>query len=358
MKITKTNYEEYALDYIEGTLSKQDSRDFERFLDAYPEIAAQILDVREDMPVLLPDFGVRYEGKSTLKRKASIRSWAVWAGSVAAALVVAIGGVNLYETEGGNGILPAAGESLLSESLKVSVPENRPEPADENQKDNDEILDQVSLEPTLVADAQVLPTPKVVKPPVEKTVKADVEPKRSLLRENTFGEEEVRSAMLKSAAAAEKTEPKEENEPLKEQAQVALQEDDSVSRSALATAGLEKELAGLEEMPLFAENMATEQPLARNEEVVFRSEEYVVEQTNEVVLVLETRDYFQDESNKAGFLNVFSKKGMKRLAVGILSPISELSPIKVYESHEERVVEFASIPVSRKNKQLEEELIK
>ena len=73
MKVTKQNYEEYALDYIEGTLSREQQQAFGRFLEENPEIAAELRALREEFPALVPDPSVCFEGKSSLKRKAAIR---------------------------------------------------------------------------------------------------------------------------------------------------------------------------------------------------------------------------------------------------------------------------------------------
>ena len=106
MKITKQNYEEYAIDYIEGTLSKEDRVAFGHFLSCHPEIAAEIGALQEDLPVLYPDLSVRYEDKDRLKRRASIRPWIRRIGRVAAILVLglwAFDRVRNTETEGNPG---------------------------------------------------------------------------------------------------------------------------------------------------------------------------------------------------------------------------------------------------------------
>jgi len=54
MTITKLNYEVYALDYLEGTLSKEHEQAMERFLLGHPEIAMELEAMREVVP-LIPD---------------------------------------------------------------------------------------------------------------------------------------------------------------------------------------------------------------------------------------------------------------------------------------------------------------
>ncbi|MDL2230739.1 hypothetical protein LJB87_03000, partial [Alistipes sp. OttesenSCG-928-L06] len=67
-----------------------------------------------------------------------------------------------------------------------------------------------------------------------------------------------------------------------------------------------------------------------------------------------TRDYFPEGENQASLLPVFNRQGLRRLAAGFLTPLSTLSPFKVYETNDERVVEVASITVSRRANQTEE----
>ncbi|MCD8185812.1 MAG: hypothetical protein LUD68_04945 [Rikenellaceae bacterium] len=72
MKITRKNYEEFALDYLESTLSEEVRNEFEGFLKEEPEIAERIAALQEDFPVLIPDPTIRFEPKSLLKRRSRL----------------------------------------------------------------------------------------------------------------------------------------------------------------------------------------------------------------------------------------------------------------------------------------------
>lgn len=350
MKITKTNYEEYALDFIEGTLSREDRRAFERFLEENPDIAGQIHALAEELPVLLPDLSVRFEDKASLKRRTSIRSMIVRIGSVAAALLIGVLLFNRYSEKE-----PGTDQPLVTQVPVVEYPVQPESPVT---GDSVPVSDPAET-PNLVADLQKSPVPSKVKSPAESAAKTvDADPKRSLMPENAMGQPALKNQLQ---VAEKKQEPnnlqQKDSEDytgqdvlsvLPENKEDLLQGWNNNVKTTVLSLGLESET-----------ELEVSLAQARNEQVIFSSEEYVVEQTNELVLVLETRDYFAEEKDKAGFLNVFNKKGIRRLATGILTPLSELNPIKVYDSNEERVIEFASIPVSRKNKQqVENEQIK
>lgn len=69
MKIDRNNYQEWALDYIEGTLSKEKADAFALFLAENPDISAEVSDLQANMPVL-PDTGhIVYPAKRTLLKK-------------------------------------------------------------------------------------------------------------------------------------------------------------------------------------------------------------------------------------------------------------------------------------------------
>lgn len=90
MKISEDNYQEWAMDYLEGTLSESRRAEFETFLAANRDIAAGIASLQEYMPKLtasaetFPDKKSLYKdrGVTPLKRLMSL------AGGMAAAAVL------------------------------------------------------------------------------------------------------------------------------------------------------------------------------------------------------------------------------------------------------------------------------
>ncbi|MBK8502250.1 MAG: hypothetical protein IPL46_08605 [Saprospiraceae bacterium] len=88
MKITKENYEEFALDFIEGNLNAADRQHFEHFLNAHPAIRKNIDDFEL---VVLPSFTPIMPNKSTLYRDNSkIRPILFYVKNIAAIILVLI----------------------------------------------------------------------------------------------------------------------------------------------------------------------------------------------------------------------------------------------------------------------------
>ncbi len=91
MKINKLNYEAFALDYLEGTLSSEELKAMEQFLLKHPAIKAE-LDEMKDFVLLTPEPIVFNNKKQLLKETSSNRI--VWMNplrwSVAASILLAI----------------------------------------------------------------------------------------------------------------------------------------------------------------------------------------------------------------------------------------------------------------------------
>lgn len=54
------------------------------------------------------------------------------------------------------------------------------------------------------------------------------------------------------------------------------------------------------------------------------------------------------ENERLGFLNLLNRDRMKRLTVGIITPILTLNPVRVHRNDEEKIVELATITISRR----------
>ncbi len=65
MKITKHNYEEFILDFIEGNLSQKDTFLFQQFLELNPDVQKEIMDFEN---IILPDENIVFEEKYLLKK--------------------------------------------------------------------------------------------------------------------------------------------------------------------------------------------------------------------------------------------------------------------------------------------------
>ena len=339
MKITKQNYEEYALDYIEGTLSAEDCQAFGRFLDSHPDIASEIAALQEEMPVLIPDLSVTYTDKPALKRKASLRPLFIRIGAVAAVLLAGVFIFTRLRQDEPTLTNPIPLAQAEGEKEVVVVPET-------TQVETQQLPSNLNL-----AEAASTPRPAIKSP--ESTATPTVQ---------TTG----RTNLAPDPAAMQRTPASALNgrrEVLTNTAQESTQIREVFTRPSQEPAIQPVIETQLNEQPVAVENTGSDTlpetvyiAEAPRERVISVTEEFVVESTNQpVVFVRDTRDYFAEEENSAGLLDEPSRnRGLRRIASGILTPLSVLSPIKVSETNEERVVEFASITISRRPARIEE----
>ncbi len=107
MKIDRNNYEQYALDYLEGNLAGDARKAFESFLKTHPEEAAGVYSLSDGMPRLEPEPWVIYPDKQALKRAVPMyeaaprrtRRWVYYASAAAALAVVSVLGIGLFRTQ-------------------------------------------------------------------------------------------------------------------------------------------------------------------------------------------------------------------------------------------------------------------
>ncbi len=87
-RLTRKNYQAYALDYLEGTLATKHRARFEQFLDKHPDLRQEVAELQEEFPVVPADLRIAYPDKSVLRRSVLrvSRGWLFY-GSLAAACV-------------------------------------------------------------------------------------------------------------------------------------------------------------------------------------------------------------------------------------------------------------------------------
>lgn len=324
MKITERNYEEYALDYIEGTLSEESRKAFDAFLQGHSGIAAEIRAIRDNMPVLVPDVSIRFGDKNTLKQTSLRRKWIIRAGVAAAVLILGIGFAT-YDRKTAE--TDFADLPQLAGNQDVSNPSVNPS-AEELPEVSDAVVPERGSTPA-----------EVIQPPVSKTpVSSQIANPRTLPTPQLI----LDDPLAKLLAVDRPVYPKLEEE------------------SILQTEKLDELAHALEQQMNHFEAVLSEPQLGAGQAL----EGGVVYITEELVIVtpsmpLDTkpsaRNYFAENNEQIGFLNVLNRKGLRRVMAGILTPLSELNPIRVYENNDEKVVEFASIPISRRNTQQEQQ---
>jgi len=119
-RININNYEEFALDYIEGSMTKDEEKLFEDFLDEHPDVAKEIYNLKSYMPVIEHN-GEVYTDKNILyKRKAGFRK-IVWTSAAAAAIVTGFILSLVFQTS------EAESENLHKEPVKLAAYFNKNE---------------------------------------------------------------------------------------------------------------------------------------------------------------------------------------------------------------------------------------
>lgn len=123
--IDEQNYEQWAMDYIEGTLDATRRQEFNAFLASHPAIAAQITSLCDAMPVLPPS-EVTFPDKKQLLRGREIRLarrqdrlqrfGAMMSGAAAAAVL--FGGMFLF-----NPSRPGKGTDQMAAEATAAYPE-------------------------------------------------------------------------------------------------------------------------------------------------------------------------------------------------------------------------------------------
>jgi len=121
MEINEMNYELYAIDYAEGTLSGEEATAMEAFISLHPELADEIMGIAA---VTVPLESVTYPDKENLKRKG--RAIAILpialAVSSAACLVLALGLIWMVDRQQYYGELLSSSNSFVEiDSYKGEV---------------------------------------------------------------------------------------------------------------------------------------------------------------------------------------------------------------------------------------------
>ncbi|MEM9887389.1 MAG: hypothetical protein AAF849_15955 [Bacteroidota bacterium] len=96
MLINKSNYEFFAIDYVEGTLSAQELRAMQAFLRAHPDIEAELVALKANLFAFEADENIVYENKQRLLKKEEVavivpmraRAWYKFAAAAAVAILL------------------------------------------------------------------------------------------------------------------------------------------------------------------------------------------------------------------------------------------------------------------------------
>jgi hypothetical protein len=291
MKITLHTYEHYALDYLEETLSEESQKAFDAFLVDHPEIAAQIRELQSGLPTLTADPSVRFDGKAALRRPASLRTWFFRAGVAAAVLLLGVWLVAEYHPGAIEPDRLAANHPTTRATAKFSA---IPVPTPHTMLSSD-----LAHAPATISD----PTPTIPDPQPDPPTEMPPAP-RSAVRH------EIEVPLIA----------------------ISRPEYPKMDPGALPSAAEAEALIAALDPDLFEFEPSLPEP-----EPIFAA--------------APAYRYFNGNNEQLGLLNVLHPQGFKRFVSGILTPISGLNPISAYENRNEKVVEFASVPIHRRHRQ-------
>lgn len=88
MKVTKLNYENFVIDYIEGELEPKQKIAFDKFLLAHPEVQKEINEYLA-APILPIEENIVYENKASLRKRKAFNPWIIL--SIAALFLITFG---------------------------------------------------------------------------------------------------------------------------------------------------------------------------------------------------------------------------------------------------------------------------
>jgi len=167
MTINKFNYEAFALDYLEGTLSAELTEEMERFLATHPAIEAELSGMME-MVYLEPDTSIVFEDKTALLKEEKVvwlsKKWIrplMAAASVALLLMTYFSGYQAGVKQGDEVVVISEGNensSSNSGSSSVVVDEGNEERAVADKLLELPVVEESKLEKTV---ARFVPESKV-----------------------------------------------------------------------------------------------------------------------------------------------------------------------------------------------------
>ncbi len=338
MKITSENYEQWALDYLEGTLPSEQRSAFERFLQTHAREAAEIKSLQEFMPIVPAD-PIVFPEAALLRRRPQVtplRRFLSLVSGAAAAAVIAGGFLWIDHTSSRPKV--AMSSVVVSDSTSTAVSDWRAE--------------------AVIAQATGEGAEKASGVPAVSVSEGTVE---SVVRPLSSGASRVARWNQKTAALLERMEARNERRQLQAEQEAQTH-------------------AGLTEQPIDAVVVAEAKPQGVSSPLSSPSEGASLSEageTNEAILRLETPETMtlayeepmsaggdpsfewpvdralpaMDESLLSDNARMLDSLDMQELRThrergllrALFSPLERISPIKYYETEEGRGVEIASI---------------
>ena len=337
MKIDRNNYEAYALDYLEGNLS-EDVRDaFIQFLACDPEAAEAVESVGKGMPVLPVDNSIVFEDKQRLKRKPAtgFRIYG-WSGAAAAVLVSGLLVFDFYReaetgrlSEGESGTVLLAAESRPETAVgtgdavqAAAVPEDRKEEGEAGG-----VLSEKPAAAVLREEGKAAGYGRM-----RNDVRQERKEESGMVLAAVVVPEDARRSVAEVAMAEQNT-----GRILSSADSVGTEPEEEL---LLADAALENTVTDVSEAELVGLGLKGAE--ATNES---RPEDNASE------TMMRNRGAEKEEGNgdKESSRGMFRNRTFRKLTAKLVPAVEILNPVRIYENNDERVVEFASITISRKS---------
>lgn len=335
MKITAENYEQWALDYLEGTLPSEQRAAFEHFLQNHAREAAEIRSLQDFMPVAQAD-PIVFPDKAALRRGADAtplrRFVSLVSGAAAAALIA---GSFMWLDRSSSAPMQALGPAAVSDSSAVPTNVWVAEAAASESVPPQEISQPVRTATTPSSEAPVAISEEVRSVQGANSRVARWNRKTAALLERMEARNERRMVQV-----AEQTDPKSAL-AVREQPVPAVTVAEVQTPSKSPTTSDDKtiyenifRMDEPESKTLAYENLAEESLKSSLPEMAALE----WQGTEESVLArdsLSMGDSFEMQQLRS--------RRERGLLHALLSPLEKISPIKYYETEEGRGVEIASI---------------
>ncbi len=335
MKITTENYEQWALDYLEGTLPSEQRAAFEHFLKDHAREAAEIRSLQDFMPVVQAD-PIVFPDKAALRRGAEVsplrRFVSLVSGAAAAALIA---GSVMWLDRSSSAPLQAMDSTAGADSSSASMNVWMAEAVAPETVQPQEIAQPVKVASTQSSEASVTASEESRSVRMDHSRVARWNRKTAALLERMEARNERRSAQIMDSEASNPVSAAME-QPVQTVAVAEVQTPPETQPASGSWKAYEDILRGEESeaKALAYENLAEESLKNPVPEMA------AVEWEGMKSEVLASDSLSMEDSFEMQQLRSRRERGLLH---ALLSPLEKISPIKYYETEDGRGVEIASI---------------
>ena len=139
MNINRHNYEEYIIDYLEGTLPEDMLVELTAFLSDNPDIAEEVNLLEADMPVLTPDTNIVYAHKEALKKSEEPNTVAFWGNNYPKFFIMSLAAAFLLFTIGWVTLKHKATQDTIGSTPEIAQQQQTQSPDNQTTEPNTEV---------------------------------------------------------------------------------------------------------------------------------------------------------------------------------------------------------------------------